>query len=130
MIKDAVARAVTSVAVGLMLAASLLHFAYAGSVVAHVTDDFQPVVGSLWTAYGISLWLTAALVVVLRSLQGARRRLVFVILALHPLVTGGLQLAYGGGLQLTADALLLAGVAILVSARLQPTPGAASAPAA
>ena len=40
--KDSVAAAVTSVAGGLLLAASVLHFAYAGSVVGHVTDGFQP----------------------------------------------------------------------------------------
>jgi hypothetical protein len=129
MTKDSVARAVSALAIGLLLAASLLHFAYAGSVFAHVTDDFQPVVSAIWTGSGISLCLTAALVMALGSLAGIRRQVVYVILALHPLSMGGLQLAYGSGLQLTADALVVAALAILVAGRLEPAQRTTSTPA-
>jgi hypothetical protein len=130
MTKDAVTRAVSALAVGLLLAASLLHFAYSGSVFAHVTDDFQPVVSAIWTGTGISLCLTAALVVALASLQGARRQVAYVVLALHPFSMGVLQLAYGSGLQLTADALVAAGLAILVTGRLGPARRTVATPAA
>jgi hypothetical protein len=55
---------------------------------------------------------------------------VYVILALHPLSMGGLQLAYGSGLQLTADALVVAALAILVAGRLGPAQRTVSTPAA
>jgi drug/metabolite transporter (DMT)-like permease len=130
MTRDSVTRAVSALAIGLLLAASLLHFAYSGSVFAHVTDDFQPVVSAIWTGSGVSLCLTAALLVALARLQGVRRQVVYVLLALHPLTMGGLQLAYGSGLQLTADALMAAGVAILVTGRLGPVQGTDAPPAA
>jgi hypothetical protein len=130
MTKDSVPRAVSALAIGLLLAASLLHFAYSGSVFAHVTDDFQPVVSAIWTGSGISLCLTAALVMALGSLAGVRRQVVYVILALHPLSMGGLQLAYGSGLQVTADALVVAALAILVAGRLGPAQRTVSTPAA
>ena len=130
MTRDSVTRAVSALAVGMLLAASLLHFAYSGSVFAHVTDDFQPVVSAIWTGVGISLCLTAALLMAVARLQGVRRHVVYVLLALHPLTMGGLQLAYGSGLQLTADALIVAALAILVTGRLGPVQRPDAAPTA
>lgn len=130
MTRGSVTRAVSALAIGLLLAASLLHFAYSGSVFAHVTEDFRPVVSAIWTGSGISLCLTAALVMALGSLAGVRRQVVYVILALHPLSLGGLQLAYGSGLQLTADTLVAAALAILVAGRLGPAQRTSSTPAA
>jgi hypothetical protein len=117
MTKQAAARLTSAVAIGLLLASAMLYLTYYGSVSAHVTDDFQPVVAAVWLGGAINLVLVAAVVFALRPTEGARTRAVLFILALNPLSIAVLQVLYQAPWP-PATALLLAALAILATARL------------
>ena len=116
MTKYFAARISAAAAVGLLLASALLHLGYYGSVTAHVTDDFRPVVAAIWLACAINLALVAAVVLAVRSLEGVRPRVILLIVALNPLSIGVLQLVYHAPWP-PAEPLLLAALAILLTAR-------------
>jgi hypothetical protein len=117
MTKHAGARLTTAVAVGLLLAAAMLQVGYAGSVTAHVTDDWRPVVAAIWLASAITLVLIAGVVLAVRALDGPRIKLVLAIVALIPLSMGALQIVYGASWP-PAETLLLAAAALLLTAWL------------
>ena len=117
MTRHSAARITSAVALGLLLASAMLYLTYYPSVMAHVADDFQPVVAALWLGGAIDLVLVAAVVFALRSSEGVRLQAVLVIVALNPLSIAVLQVLY----QATwppASVLLIAALAILATARL------------
>src|SRR6266545_5455228 len=116
MTKHSAARMTAVVAVGLLLASALLYIGYYGSVTAHVTEDFQPVVAAVWLACAINLVLVAALVLTLRSMEGGRHQFVLFVLALNPLSLAVLQFVYQAPWPPTVP-LLLAALAILATAK-------------
>jgi len=129
MTRHAAARLTAVVAVGLLLASALLQIGYSGSVTAHVTDDFQPIVAAVWLAEAINLVLVAAAVFVLRSMEGGRQQVVLVVLALDPLALAILQFVYQAPWP-PAVPLLLAALAILATAKLSSAGPPPSVPAA
>lgn len=129
MTKYSPARLSTTAAVGLLLASGILQVGYYGSVTAHVTDDFQPVVAAIWLACAINLALVAAVVLVLRSLEGAKARLALVITGLNPLSIAVLQIVYHAPWP-PPVALLLAALAIFLAARFGGAKPHVSEPAA
>jgi len=116
MTKYSAARLSSTAAVGLLLASAVLQVGYYGSVTAHVTDDFQPVVSAIWLACAINLVLVAAVVLAVRSLEAAQARLVLVITGLNPLSIAVLQIVYDAPWP-PPVALLLAGLATFLAAR-------------
>jgi hypothetical protein len=110
------ARLSTAAAVGLLLASAMLQVGYYGSVNAHVTDDFQPVVSAIWLACAINLAIVAAVVLAVRSLESANARRVLIITGLNPLSIAVLQIVYHASWP-PPLALLLAALAIFLAAR-------------
>ena len=129
MTKHSAARITAVVAVGLLLASAMLYMGYYGSVKAHVTDDFQPVVTAVWLACAINLGLVAAVVLRLRSIEGGRHQFVLFVLALNPLSLAVLQFVYEAPWPPVVP-LLLAALAILATAKLGSPGPQASGPTA
>ena len=116
MTRYSAARITGAAAVGLLLASAMLHLGYYGSVTAHVTDDFRPVVAAVWLACAINFVLVAVVVLALRPMDGVRPRLVLVVVALNPLSIGVLQILYHAPWP-PAEPLLLAALAMVLTAR-------------
>src|SRR5438132_12170123 len=129
MTKYSAARMTAAAAVGLLLASAMLHVGYYRSVTAHVTDDFRPIVAAVWLACAINLALVAAVVLALRSLEGIRPRLVLLIVALNPLSIAVLEIVYQAPWP-PSEPLLLAALAILLTARFGSARPQVPAPAA
>lgn len=129
MTRHAAARTTSVVAVGLLLASAMLSIGYYGSVTAHVTEDFRPVVAAVWLAGAINLLLVAAVVLALRSMEGGRPQFVLLLLALNPLSLAVLQFVYQAPWP-PAVPLLLAALAILATAKLGSAAPQGSGPAA
>jgi len=129
MTKHSAARITSAVAIGLLLASAMLYLTYYGSVTAHVTDDFQPVITAVWLGCTINFVLLAAVVFALRSTDGSRTRAVLLILALNPLSIAVLQILYQAPWP-PATALLIAALAMLATAQLGSAKPPTSVPAA
>jgi hypothetical protein len=129
MTKHSAAKITGVVAVGLLLASAMLYIGYYGSVKAHVTDDFQPVVAAVWLACAINMVLVAAVVLRLRSMEGGQHQFVLFVLALNPLSLAVLQFVYRAPWPPVVP-LLLAALAILATANLGSTGPQLSLPAA
>jgi hypothetical protein len=125
MSKERLATITSSIGAGVMFATAGLHLSAYGSVTAQAPADGRPLLAALWVACGISLMLTAVLVIAVTPLQTIRRRAILLIAALTPLSIAVLQIAYLGFLPPTAILLLDAAV-IIVAGQLghaqQPVP--------
>jgi CHASE2 domain-containing sensor protein len=110
---------------GLLFATAGLHLSFYGSVTEQAPADGRPLLAALWVGCGISVMLTALLVIAVTPLQTIRRRAILLIAALTPLSMAVLQIVYLGFIPPTAILLLDAGV-IIVAGQLgharQPVP--------
>ena len=129
MTRHSAARLAAVVAVGLLLASAILQIGYYGSVIAHVTDDFRPIISTVWFGSVVNLVVVAALVLTIRSVGVARGRLALVLLAVNPLALAALQLLYHAPWP-PPVALLLAGLGLLLDAQLGSATQESSTPAA
>lgn len=114
MTKERLAKLTASVGAGLVFGTAGFHLSGYGSVTAQAPTELRPLMAALWIAGGISLILSALLVVAAIPLFIARRRALLAIAALTPFSIAILQIAYLGFLPPTA--LLLLDTAVLLLA--------------
>ena len=114
MTKERLASLTASIGAGLVFATAGFHFSAYGSVIAQTPADIRPLMAALWVAGGVSLILSALLVVAVTPMFIVRRRALLAIAALTPLSIAILQVVYLGFLPPTA--LLLLDTAVLLAA--------------
>ena len=114
MTKERLASLTASIGAGLVFATAGFHFSAYGSVIAQTPADIRPLMAALWVAGGVSLILSALLVVAVTPMFIVRRRALLAIAALTPLSIAILQVVYLGFLPPTA--LLFLDTAVLLAA--------------
>lgn len=114
MTKARLASLTASIGAGLVFGTAGFHLSASSSVTAEAPADLQPLMAALWVAAGVSLILSALLVVAVTPMFIVRRRALLAIAALTPLSIAILQVVYLGFLAPTA--LLLLDTAVLVAA--------------
>jgi hypothetical protein len=114
MTKERLASLTASTGAGLVFATAGFHLSAYGAVTAQAPADLRPLMAALWVAGGVSLLLSALLVVAVTPMFIVRRRALLAIAALTPLSIAMLQVVYLGFLAPTA--LLLLDTAVLLAA--------------
>jgi len=114
MTKERLASLTASIGAGLVFATAGFHLSAYGSVTAQAPADLRPLMAALWVAGGVSLIVSALLVVAVTPMFIVRRRALLAIAALTPLSIAILQVVYLGFLAPTA--LLLLDTAVLLAA--------------
>jgi len=128
MTKERLASLTASIGAGLLFATAGFHLSAYGSVTAEAPVDLRPLMAALWIAGGVSLILSALLVVAATPMFIVRRRALLAISALTPLSIALLQVVYLGFLAPTA-LLLLDTAVLLVAGELGRTRQLAPGPA-
>jgi hypothetical protein len=114
MTKERLAKLTASIGAGLVFGTAGFHLSAYGSVTAQAPADLQPLMAALWIAGGVSLILSALLVVAVTPLFIVRRRALLGIAALTPFSIAVLQIVYLGFLPSTA--ILLLDTAVVLTA--------------
>lgn len=114
MTKERLASLTASIGAVLVFGTAGFHLSAYGSVTAQASADLRPLMAALWIAGGVSLILSALLVVAVTPMFIVRRRALLAIAALTPLSMAILQVMYLGFLAPTA--LLLLDTAVLLAA--------------